>query len=273
MTTYAVGDIQGCLEPLQCLLKHVNFDPKKDQLWSVGDMVNRGPQSLETLRFLKDLGKSAKIVLGNHDLHLLAILRGHKAMKPHSTMRNILDAPDRDELEYWLRQLPLVYRDKKLGYTMVHAGIPPQWTLRKALKLAKEVESKLQSDKKVDTFLKGMYGDQPDIWKRNITGTDRTRLITNYFTRMRFCTEKGQLDLDNKDTDFKHPPKGFDAWFNHPKRKTRKKKIIFGHWAALHGDTHKAKNVFALDTGCVWGNKMRLMCLEEQVYYECDCSS
>ncbi len=271
MATYAVGDIQGCLKPLKCLLKQVNFDPVKDELWSVGDMVNRGPKSLQTLRFLKDLGDSAKIVLGNHDLHLLAILRGHKAMKPHSTMRNILDADDRHELEDWLRQLPLIYSDKSLGYTMVHAGIPPQWSLKKAKSLANEVTAALRSDKKIDGYLKAMYGDEPKTWSKELSGNERLRVITNYLTRMRLCTAKGKLDLESKESNLKTPPKGYDAWFNHPERKTANKRIVFGHWAALQGETGNAKNIFALDTGCVWGNKMRLMRLEDQTYVDCDC--
>ena len=267
MSTYAVGDIQGCLTPLQTLLNHIDFDPGKDSLWVVGDLVNRGTESLQTLRFLYHLRHSLKIVLGNHDLHLLAVAAGYKKPGRADTLDSILSAPDRDLLLEWLRQQNLLYHDADLNYTMVHAGIPPQWSLKKALKYAKEIEDILQSQK-INTLLASMYGNQPDIWDKNLKGRQRWRLITNYFTRMRFCTPSGRLELNTKAGVNTAPP-GYRPWFAHKNRKTKNERIIFGHWAALEGNTNH-KNVFALDTGCVWGGKLTMMRLEDQTLFSAE---
>ncbi len=267
--TFAVGDIQGCYDSLRCLLDSVAFNPKKDQLWVVGDLVNRGPQSLATLRFLKDLGKHGKFVLGNHDLHLLAIASGKHEIRKHDTFADVLEAPDRDELLAWLRHQPLLYHDAKLGFTMVHAGIPPCWTLQQAQQLAAEVEQRLQG-KKADNFFAHMYGDGPNCWDDKLTGTKRLRCITNYLTRMRFCTAAGELDLKDKGSTESSRP-GYLPWFEHSKRRMQQDKIVFGHWAAIQGNA-KPKNVYALDTGCVWGGKLTLLQLENEKLFSCDCS-
>lgn len=269
MTTYAVGDLQGCLTPLQCLLQRVDFSPSRDCLWLAGDLVNRGPQSLEALRFVRDLGSSAVTVLGNHDLHLLAVAHNIERLKRADTLRPILDAPDRTDLIDWLRQQKLVHHDAERNTTMVHAGIPPQWTLEKALRRAAEVEQVLRDDVLLLPFLDGMYGNQPAKWNKDLHGIPRLRLITNYFTRMRFCKADGTLDLEAKE-GLGSAPAGYAPWFSHPNRKMRGCRIIFGHWAALEGQCDEP-NVFALDTGCVWGNSMTLMNLDSEELHRCDC--
>lgn len=271
MTTYAVGDLQGCLEPLECLLGRVDFSPSRDCLWLAGDLVNRGPQSLEALRFVRDLGSSAITVLGNHDLHLLAVAHNIERLKRSDTLRPILDAHDRNDLIDWLRRQKLIHHDPARATAMVHAGIPPQWTLAKALKRAAEVEEALGDDAMMQPFLDGMYGNQPAKWNKDLHGTPRLRLITNYLTRMRFCQADGTLDLQAKEGLDSAPP-GFAPWFSHPHRKSRDCKIIFGHWAALEGKCDEP-NVYALDTGCVWGNTMTLMNLDSGEMHSCDCEA
>lgn len=199
MTVYAVGDLQGCLEPLKCLLERVAFDPAKDRLWLVGDLVNRGPQSLETLRFLYAMREAVVSVLGNHDLHLLAVAHRSERLKKSDTLREILEAPDREALLDWLRRLPLLHYDEQRQVTLVHAGIPPQWSLEKARLRAAEVEEALRDDQRLPLFLEGMYGNEPAKWDKKLHGIERLRVITNYFTRMRFCTEDGRLDLKSKE--------------------------------------------------------------------------
>jgi bis(5'-nucleosyl)-tetraphosphatase (symmetrical) len=268
MTRYAVGDVQGCWEPLQCLLERVGFDPQRDELWSVGDIVNRGPQSLECLRFFAQLGTRARVVLGNHDLHLLAIAHGIRKLKRGDTVQPILDAPDRDKLLSWLTQQPLFYRDPSGDYAMVHAGLAPQWSLADAQKLSDEVSATLKSDR-LSKFLHGMYGDTPDRWHDQLEGIERLRVITNYFTRLRFCTASGALDLKSKEDPTTAPP-GFMPWFDVPTRKSAGSNIIFGHWATLLGRAERS-DVFALDTGCVWGHKLTLLNLETKALSECEC--
>lgn len=206
MATYAVGDLQGCLDPLKCLLERVAFDPQKDTLWLVGDLVNRGPQSLETLRFLYGIRQSLVCVLGNHDLHLLAAWQNIERLKKSDTLSEILDAPDCVELLEWLRQQKLMHYDEARNLALVHAGIPPQWSLRKALKCAGEVEQALRDDNLFAPYLDGMYGNEPVKWDNDLTGSARLRVITNYFTRMRFCTRDGKLDLKGKEGIETAPP-------------------------------------------------------------------
>jgi bis(5'-nucleosyl)-tetraphosphatase (symmetrical) len=253
MATYAIGDIQGCLDQLLTLLEKINFDQSNDQLWFTGDLVNRGPQSLETLRFVKNLGDSAITVLGNHDLHLLAIAEGHtKYHRSNDTLTQVLEAPDRNELLDWLRHRPLLHHDETTGFTLVHAGLPPQWNLAKATFCAQEVEATLQSQAWSD-YLKQMYGNEPNIWSDTLTGWDRLRFITNCFSRLRFCDANGQLLLDEKgnpDTQ----PEGFMPWFDVPDRANANLKIIFGHWSTL--EHSKVEGIFPIDTGCLWGGEL-----------------
>ncbi len=270
MATYAVGDLQGCLGPLQCLLEQVAFDPAKDRLWLVGDLVNRGPQSLATLRFLYSIRESLVCVLGNHDLHLLAAGRNIERLKKNDTLREILEAPDCAQLLEWLRQQKLMHYDEQREIALVHAGIPPQWSLRKALKHAAEVEEALRDDNRIAPYLDGMYGNDPAKWDNDLKGVTRLRVITNYFTRMRFCTSEGKLDLKSKEGVGTALP-GYKPWFTYKERKTKGLKIIFGHWAALEGQCDEP-GIFALDSGCVWGGAMTLMNVETGVRLQCKCS-
>ena len=270
MATYAIGDIQGCYDEFMALLELARFKPKKDKLWVAGDMINRGPNSLETLRYIKNLGDRAVPVLGNHDLHLLAI--AHKIQKPKraDTAVQILQAPDRRELLSWLRKQPLIHYDKDRNYAMVHAGIPPEWSLKKALLLASEVETVLRgSDYK--KFLVNMYGDSPCRWDDNLRGWPRLRIITNYLTRMRLCDHKGGLEYLHYKMSAQ-APSSYKPWFAHSERKTRNLNIIFGHWAALNGKSGQDR-VFALDTGCVWGQQLTMMRLEDQQMFSLECAA
>ena len=272
MGTYAVGDIQGCLQPLKQLLREVKFKPDKDVLWSVGDIVNRGPKSLKALRFLYKMREQLVVVLGNHDLHLLAVAAGVRKAGRSDTLDEILEAPDREELLEWLAQQPLLHYEH--GYTLVHAGIPPQWTLQQARDYAREVEAALRGPDRV-AFLGAMYGNEPDIWSDDLTGMARLRVITNYLTRMRFCTADGRLDLVSKGSS---PTPGVAnlrgekvaPWFSHAGRKTANERILFGHWAMLAG-TSDNPNAIALDTGCIWGGTMSLFELESGQWTRCQC--
>jgi len=255
MATYVVGDIQGCLDPLLALLDQVCFEPARDRLISVGDLVNRGPQSLETLRYCKRLGHSFQMVLGNHDLHLLAIAEGVRKPTPKDTLQNILDAPDAAELLEWLRSHPLLLEVD--GYHIVHAGIPHIWTIEQAHQLAAEVTSVIQSDQR-ELYFSEMYGNSPEVWSEQLKGPERWRVITNYLTRMRLCTEQGELELTTKDS-LEMPP--FKPWFSHQRSRQRQANIVFGHWASLQG-RDCGQHLFALDTGCVWGGPLRIMALE-----------
>lgn len=270
MARYAVGDLQGCFTPLRKLLDRVKFDPGSDQLWSVGDLVNRGPQSLECLRFFAALGNSARVVLGNHDLHLLAVANDIRPLKRGDTLQSILAAPDCSELFIWLRHQPLLYSDPRGDYTMVHAGLAPQWSVERAQALADEVGAELRSNRYID-FLRGMYGDTPAIWSDDLRGIERWRVITNYLTRMRFCSAAGALDLKSKEGPDR-APEGFMPWFAVPERKSAGHKLIVGHWASLLGRAGRS-DVVALDTGCVWGQNLTLYNLETQQLFQCDCSN
>lgn len=268
MATYAIGDIQGCLEPLQCLLKEIKFNPLNDRLWLAGDLINRGPDTLETLRLLYQLRDSITIVLGNHDLHFIAVYYGQRKRGKNDTLDELLRAPDCADLVYWLRQQKLVHHDPELNFTMVHAGIPPHWDLSEALAHASEVEGVLQTDQ-IEYFLAGMYGNLPSRWDNNLAGVDRLRLITNYFTRMRFCNAEGELELQTKESA-DAAPAGFAPWFSYSARRTRDEKIIFGHWAALEGRVDD-ENIYALDTGCVWGGALTALRLDDERWFSCDC--
>jgi bis(5'-nucleosyl)-tetraphosphatase (symmetrical) len=269
MATYVIGDLQGCLTPLIQLLEQINYHPEQDKLWFAGDLINRGEESLETLRFIKSLGNNATIVLGNHDLHLLAVSHGHGKLKRGDTLAEILTAGDRDDLMDWLRHQPLFHYDKQLNTVMTHAGIPPCWDLKKAQTLAKEVEDKLKSDS-VDDFFATMYGNKPDQWSDDLTGLDRLRAITNYLTRMRFCDENSKLDLESKE-GINTATKGYAPWFNYPTKVPEDCHIVFGHWAALEGKTQKER-IHALDTGCVWGGSLTALRLEDRQRFSTPCT-
>lgn len=258
MAVYAIGDIQGCFDELQTLLNKLHFDPVRDRLLFAGDLVNRGPKSLKTLRFVKNLGASALTVLGNHDLNLLAIAYGKRRLKPSDTLLEILKAHDRDELLYWLRQQPLMHHDDIFNFTLIHAGLPPQWDLADAQRLAGEVETLLRGDGFAE-FLTQMYGDQPDTWSESLTGSERYRFITNCFTRMRFCTSQGQIDLKYKGAPGSQPAP-LRPWFSIENRRSRNLNIVFGHWSTL-GAT-EATGICCLDSGCVWGGALTAIRLD-----------
>ncbi|NOR52298.1 MAG: symmetrical bis(5'-nucleosyl)-tetraphosphatase [Gammaproteobacteria bacterium] len=256
MATYAIGDIQGCYDELLQLLEKIHFNPNKDHLWFAGDLVNRGSQSLEVLRFIKGLGDHAIVVLGNHDFHLLALWKGYQRnSKENDSLAPILAAPDRDELLEWLRHRPLLHHDHKLNISLVHAGLPPQWTLKKALKYAREVEEILRKEP-FEAFLANMYGNLPDQWSDDLIGWNRIRLMVNCFTRIRFCSTKGRLDLNMKG-GLKTENPDYHPWFQIEGRKSRKNRIIFGHWSTL--GLHHENNATSIDTGCLWGGTLTAM--------------
>ena len=259
MATYAIGDVQGCYYELRALLDRLRFDADEDDLWFVGDLVNRGPSSLDCLRFVMQLGARATVVLGNHDLHLLARACG-APRKPRrgDTLDAVLAAPDRDELLDWLRQRPLLHHDALLGYTMVHAGLPPQWNLATATLCAREVEQALRGhDHRV--FLAEMYGDEPDLWSDGLTGIARLRFAVNALTRMRFVTDDGRLELKAKGAP-SAAPDGAIPWFAVRGRASSGLHLIFGHWSTL-GEAD-GFGVYPLDSGCVWGGKLTALRLD-----------
>lgn len=264
MAIYAIGDIQGCYDELMALLARIQFDPKQDQIWLAGDLVNRGPKSADVIRFARSLPRDAvKTVLGNHELHLLANASGVTKKSHHlDTLSGILNAPDRDVLIDWLRHQPLLHHDANIGFTMIHAGLPPGWTISKAKKRAQEVEAVLQSDQWPDYF-KHMYGNTPERWTKKLEGWDRLRYITNCLTRLRYCHDDGRLALKFKG----HPtdsPKGQYPWFEMPNRKTKTERIVFGHWSTL--GTGQYGNVFSLDSGAVWGEKLTALRIDKKPY-------
>ena len=265
MAIYAIGDIQGCYSAFRRLLDAFRFDPARDRLWLVGDLVNRGPHSLAVLRFDQGLGKSAITVLGNHDLHLLVIAAGHAKQHRGDTLTAILRASDRDELLAWLRHRKFMHVEA--GYAMVHAGVLPQWSIAKALKLAHEAEAALRSDD-CDELLANMYGNQPDRWRDNLGGYDRLRVIINALTRMRLCTADGKMEFAHKDNPV-DLPRGYLPWFKVPRRRSRATPIIFGHWAAL--GLYTESNVVGLDTGCVWGRALSALRLSDRKLYQRAC--
>lgn len=269
MANYAIGDIQGCFDSLQQLLNDIQFNPLDDTLWIAGDLVNRGPKSLQTLLFLKSLGSSCKIVLGNHDLHMIAVYCQSVGRKNKDTFEDVLDSPQAEELINWLCQqaLMLTIDINKKRFLLSHAGIPPIWSAEQALGFSREVESILQSSHRSD-FLSNMYGNEPDSWHKGLQGHERLRVITNYFTRMRFCSDEGALELNAKSFP-SDAPKGFRPWYAINNPQLQDEKIIFGHWAALQGKTQNP-NFFAIDTGCVWGEKLTALRLEDEQLFSCD---
>lgn len=272
MAVYAIGDIQGCNLEFGRLLDRLEFDPAHDQLWLTGDLVNRGPDSLGVLRRVRALGSAAITVLGNHDLHLLAVAWRPEETRAQDTLAEILAAPDADELLSWLRTQPLLHHDPVLGFTMIHAGLAPQWNLALAQQCAREVEVTLQDAGTARELFHHMYGNQPDRWSDDLTGFDRLRFITNCFTRLRFCDADGRLDLKYKGA-VAEAPHGLVPWFRVPGRQSRDLNLVCGHWSAL--GFHRGDGILALDTGCVWGGSLCAVRLDENeppVFVECSSS-
>ncbi len=267
MAIYAVGDVQGCYAELAQLLEELRFDPSADKLWLVGDLVNRGPGSLEVLRLVRSLGDSAITVLGNHDLHLVAVAEGVGKLHHTDTLDNVLNAPDRDELLHWLRNQRMLHAEN--GYVLVHAGLLPQWTVTQAASLAREVETALRADD-YTTFIEHMYGNAPHQWDDSLTGYKRLRIIVNAFTRMRICTKDGEMEFKFKGEPH-NIPEGYLPWFDVPRRKSHDATVIFGHWSAL-GLVNR-KNVIALDTGCLWGGPMSAVRLEDRQLFQVACNN
>jgi bis(5'-nucleosyl)-tetraphosphatase (symmetrical) len=255
VTRYAIGDVQGCHDELLALISRLSFSADRDQLWFVGDLVNRGPASLKVLRFVRALADNAIVVLGNHDLHLLAVAHGARRKRKSDTLDDVLDAPDRNALLEWLITRPLAHvQDAEGGRPtdlMVHAGLVPQWTVGMTMQLAREVESSLR-DEPANLF-EHMYGDEPDQWRDDLSGMDRTRFTINVLTRIRVCTAQGRIDLQSKG---KPPPPGspYQPWFDAPQRASGDARVIFGHWSAL-GFVQRHGAV-GLDSGCVWGGAL-----------------
>lgn len=267
MAIYAVGDIQGCYFELQQLLEQIRFDPAQDKLWLVGDLVNRGPDSLAVLRLVKSLGDSAITVLGNHDLHLLAVAEGVAELHRTDTLDEILNAPDRSELLHWLRQQRLLHAED--GYVLVHAGLLPQWSVTQAESLAREVETALRDDDYA-TFIARMYGNTPHHWDDDLAGYKRLRVIVNAFTRMRICTKQGEMEFKFK-SEVEKIPSGYLPWFEVPNRASADATVIFGHWSAL--GLKIEPRVIALDTGCLWGGPMSSIRLEDRKLFQVSCNN
>ncbi len=252
MAIYAVGDIQGCLDPLRRLLDRLRFDPAQDLLWLVGDLVNRGPQSVETLRFVRAMGPQAVTVLGNHDLALLAKASGARRLKRDDPLRSVIEAPDAAELLDWLRRRPILHRDPRCDWTLVHAGLAPQWDEATAVECARELEDMLRGPHWA-AFMQHLYGDQPVRWDPRLSGWDRLRFITNTFTRIRYCDATGRIDLSETVAPGLQS-RGLTPWFEVEGRKNRAMNLVFGHWSTL-GLLHRP-GLLGLDSGCVWGGYM-----------------
>ncbi|WP_300453851.1 symmetrical bis(5'-nucleosyl)-tetraphosphatase [Accumulibacter sp.] len=267
MATYAIGDIQGCFDSLQRLLSTCRFDASTDRLWLVGDLVNRGPRSLETLRFVRDLGPSAITVLGNHDLYLLMAAAGFGRRSRGDTLDEILGARDRDELLDWLRHRPLCHREGR--YCLVHAGLLPQWTTAKARALAAEVEAVLAGPDHLD-FMAHLWGSEPAAWSDDLIGWPRLRVIVNAMTRMRFCSLDGVMEFKTKGEPSAAPAE-HAPWFALPGRLSAGDVLVTGHWSAL--GLRIEDNLLALDSGCLWGRHLTAVRLEDRKVFQVDCSA
>jgi bis(5'-nucleosyl)-tetraphosphatase (symmetrical) len=266
MATYAIGDIQGCFEALEQLLDRIDFDARRDRLWFVGDLVNRGPDSLAAIRFVQGLGEGAVTVLGNHDLHLLTVAAGFAHLHRGDTVADILEAPDREALLAWLRGCKLMHADE--GWAMVHAGLLPQWTIAEALALAREVEQALGGPDYVE-LLRHMYGNQPDAWDPALAGHDRLRVIINAMTRLRLCTPQGTMEFRHKSAP-RNLPSGYLPWYAIPNRASAGHPVVFGHWSTL--GLHAADDVVALDSGCLWGNALSALRLHDRRIFQVSCA-
>lgn len=266
MATYAIGDIQGCYFSFQQLLDRIQFNAQQDKLWLVGDLINRGPGSLEVLQWIYAYQDSVVVVLGNHDLHALAVAEGFVPTHKNDTLQSLFQAPDCAELLKWLRHQRMIHSEG--GYLMVHAGLLPQWTAGQAMELGAEVERVLQGTD-YRRFLARMYGNEPDFWEDGLRGMDRLRLITNAMTRLRICTVDGRMDFRFKG-ELNDVPAGHLPWFDIPFRKSADMTIIFGHWSAL--GLQQRSNLAALDTGCLWGGSLTAMRLEDRMIFQVPCS-
>lgn len=268
MSTYLVGDIQGCYDALQRILEKTAFDPATDKLWCCGDLVNRGGQSLQVLRLLKSLGEATSVSLGNHDLHLLANHQRHADGKSgNNELDAVLQAPDCNSLLDWLCTQPLAYWSEEHRLLRVHAGVIPQWDWQAAVSAGQEVSAVLQSDKR-GKFLRKMYGNSPRRWRDNRTGWGRLRLITNILTRLRFCDDLGRGAYQISGPPGSQPAK-YKPWYKHKHRQTRNVTIAFGHWAAL--GLRVKKRTIAMDSGCVWGGKLSALRLEDRALFQVRC--
>lgn len=268
MASYAIGDLQGCYQELLDLLELIQFDDRHDRLLLVGDLVNRGPNSLAVLRFLKELKDDTIIVLGNHDLHLLATAGQPQKKHPKDTLDEIINAPDKDELLDWLRHKPLLHDDKETGYLLLHAGIPPQWDKVYSLELAAEIHAQLSQDDYTQLF-QNMYGKEPLSWSEELSRFERNRYIINCFTRIRYCDSNGRLSLTEKTPPTIQLP-NIQPWFTWTHRKTKTSPIIFGHWSTVYlGEitNFSEYQVYPLDTGCLWGGKLTALRLEDKQWF------
>ena len=263
MATWAIGDVQGCFDELQELLRRAEFEPSRDRLWFVGDLVNRGPKSLEVLRFVRGLGERAVTVLGNHDLHLVCHAAGLWEARADDTLEEVLAAPDGEDLVAWLRGRPMLHAEG--GFAMVHAGLLPQWSIDKALALAREVEAALRAPDYRD-FLANMYGGKPSGWRESLTGWDRLRGIVNAMTRMRYCTTQGEMEFHT--TGVEAPP-GYAAWFDQ-RPSDEVTAIVCGHWSQL--GLCLRERLLAIDTGCIWGRELTALRLEDRKMVQVPCS-
>lgn len=267
MTDYAVGDIHGCYTMLRRLLDRAGFSPSRDRLWVVGDIINRGPDSLQSLRYVANLGHSATVVLGNHDMHYLAVALGGHRTRGKDTLTAILQAPDRDWLTHWLCRQEMCVYDRPRNLVMVHAGLPHIWSASEAESYGKELCEVIRGPN-ASEFFRHMYGNEPSRWDPELQGVERWRVITNYFARMRFIAADGTLELATKESAGAAPD-GFAPWFSHPRADDVR--VLFGHWAALQGQTGNPQFI-GLDTGCVWGGELTLMNLDSGETLGCDCA-
>jgi len=262
MTTYVIGDVQGCYDSLIALLKKIDFSPKKDTLIFAGDIINRGPKSLKTIRFIKDLGESSKLILGNHDLHLISIFYGIRTASPRDTIDKLCKANDAEDLITWLRSQPLAIFDSELDIFISHAGIHPKWTTKKALKRSNKF-SKLLAGENYLKLLKRMYGNKPKLYHYSLSKYEKLRFTVNSFTRMRFCEKDSSLNFDEK-----RSPARINShllpWFKLKSKRSKSTRYIFGHWSSL--GLYKKDNIICLDTGCVWGNKLTAYNVNEDTF-------
>lgn len=267
MATYAIGDIQGCYDEFRLLLDKVQFNPASDRAWLAGDLISRGPKSLEVLNYVYNHQDRFDIVLGNHDLHLLAVYYTNSKLNKKDDLNRILEADNCHKLMKWLRTQPMAVYDKSLNFLMTHAGVPPGWDLKQTLACAYELEETLADKDSATDFFKHMYGNKPNRWQKSLKGKERLRFITNALTRMRFCHADGTLDFKSKSPPGKQD-KDLYPWYEISEIQSETR-VVFGHWAALQGKA-KEKNIYAIDTGCVWGNKLTALRLEDQQRFSVD---